>query len=94
MSNTNNKSDFIDLGAIINACRKKWYVFLICVVCTVGIAAVYIRKHNPEYLVCANMMITSDNSTGGMMEGLGGLFGAGANVDDEQFLLILSCEMW
>ncbi len=85
MSNTNNKSDFIDLGAILNACRKKWYVFVICVFCTVGIAAVYIRKHNPEYMVCANMMITSDKASGGMMEGLSSLFGSGANVDDELF---------
>lgn len=87
MGNIKDKSEYIDLEAIIRVCRQKWYIFVICVVCCLGLGIFYIRTHNAQYLVKANMLITTDSSDGGggALSSLSTLFGSSANVDDELY---------
>ncbi len=86
MSNLKDKSEYIDLGEIVKLCRRKWYIFLICILGCLGVAMLYIRTHNSEYLVRANMLISTDSSDpGDSMSRLNSLFGSSANVDDELY---------
>jgi len=86
MSNSKDKSDYIDISAILRQCRQKWYVFAASLVLCVGVAFLYLLTHNSEYMVKANLIITSDSSdSSGAMGGLGSLFGSSASVDDELY---------
>lgn len=87
MNNPKNKNEIIDLGAIARICREKWYIFLACFVGCVAIGLLYVRTHNPEYLVRAKMLVTSDkgDTEAGAMGSLSSLFGSSVKVDDEVF---------
>lgn len=87
MSSGQNDAEMIDFGEMIRDAVKKWYVFAISVVVCVGLAFVYSKIHNTEYLVKANMIISQedDTSPAASLAGLGSLFGSSANVDDEVF---------
>lgn len=86
MSNLKDKSEYIDLGEIVKLCRRKWYIFLICILGCLGVAMLYIRTHNPEYLVRASMLISTDSTDpSDSMGRLSSLFGSSANVDDELY---------
>lgn len=64
-----------------------WYWFLISlIVC--GVAAfVYVRTHPQESRVCASILTSQDDATATMLNGLGGLLGADAYVQDEIFVI-------
>lgn len=87
MSQTQANNDAIDFAGMIREALKKWYVFVISVVLCVGLAFLYSRTRNAEYLVKANLIISQedDTSPAASMAGLGSLFGSNANVDDEVF---------
>ena len=87
MSSGQNDAEMTDFGEMIRDAVKKWYVFTISVVVCVGLAFVYSKIHNTEYLVKANMIISQedDTSPAASLAGLGSLFGSSANVDDEVF---------
>lgn len=87
MSSGQNNAEMIDFGGMIRDAVKKWYVFAISVAVCVGIAFLYSKVRNQEYLVKANMIISQedDTSPAASLAGLGSLFGSSANVDDEVF---------
>lgn len=87
MSSAHDKTEMVDFGGMIRDAVKKWYVFAISVVVCVGVAFVYSKTRNQEYLVKANMIISQedDTSPAASLAGLGSLFGSSANVDDEVF---------
>ncbi len=83
-----NSSDFIDFNALLKLYLSKWYLFVIAVVLCAFIAFIYIRRTPTEYAVRANVLITQENANPmANFGGLGELFGANGNVDDEIFVL-------
>ncbi|MDE5929319.1 MAG: hypothetical protein K2H03_02440, partial [Muribaculaceae bacterium] len=88
MANKVKPQDFIDINAIIRNYRKKWYWFVISVVMFGLLGYVYVKTHNTEYSVHANVLIDDDNSNPLLSSmDLGGLFGTSARVDDEVFIV-------
>lgn len=84
MSSSRESNDMIDVGGMLRGALKKWYVFAISVVVCMGLAFLYTRIHQTEYLVKANLVISQDDATSSM-GGMGALFGSNALVDDEVF---------
>lgn len=84
MSSTQNRKDYIDLGAIVRLCLKKWYYFVIAVALCVGVALLYIARNDPEYVVKANMLV-SEPDDGLSSSPLGSIFGQSSNVNDELY---------
>lgn len=83
-----NSSDFIDFNALLKQYLSKWYLFVISVVFCAVLAFLYTRGTPTEYAVRANVLITKDNPNPmADLGGLGALFGADGNVDDEIFIL-------
>lgn len=88
MANKVKPQDFIDVNAIIRNYRKHWYWFVISVVLFGLLGYVYVKTHNTEYSVHANVLIDDDNSNPLLSSmDLGGLFGTSARVDDEVFIV-------
>lgn len=84
----NKNSDFIDFNAIFRSYLKNWYWFAISLL-LFGLAGyVYVKTHNVEYSIHANVMIDKDESNPLLSSmDLGGLFGSSARVDDEVFII-------
>ncbi len=93
-SSNNNTNETINLIDIVKSVKKQWYLFAASVVCCLAAAVLYIYVAKDEYVVCANVMIRTDNSSAGNMAGafiqsmgLGGLMGSGVSVDDELHIM-------
>lgn len=87
MEKKKRKSDIIDISAIIQQYRAKWYLFAISVAACGALALFWAKTHRPVYEVTANVLIdTGDNDPMSALS-LGGLFGATNYVDDEIFIL-------
>lgn len=88
MANKANAQDFIDFGAILRNYRKAWYWFVISIVLFGLLGYAYVKTHNTQYSVHANILINNDDSNPLLSSTeLGGLFGKSARVDDEVFIV-------
>lgn len=86
---TDNKSEFINVNAILADYRKHWWWFAISAVVCVALGYMYTRVHNDSFNVRANVLITDDNSSSvTSMSGLGDIFGGGNDVEDEVFIIV------
>ncbi len=87
MEKKKRNSDIIDIPALVQQYRSKWYLFAISVVVCCSFAVLWVKTHRPVYAVTANVLIdTGDNDPMSALS-LGGLFGATNYVDDEIFIL-------
>lgn len=83
-----NHSDFINFRELFSTYLSKWYLFVISVIVFGILGYLYSRTQNPVYGVRANVLIQEQsNSLLSNMGGLGDLFGSGAKVDDEIFVI-------
>lgn len=85
-----SNSDFIDIPALIRQYISKWYLFVISVVICGGLAVAYALLRQQDYAVKANILITPEKDSplsGGLMGGLGSLFGSQGYVEDEIFII-------
>lgn len=85
-----SNSDFIDIPALIRQYISKWYLFAISVVLCGGLAVAYALLRQQDYAVKANILITPEKDSplsGGLMDGLGSLFGSQGYVEDEIFII-------
>lgn len=82
-----NSSDFIDIKGLFLKYAKNWYWFAISVViCCMG-AYVVVKKFPQKSQVNASILVTQDDGTASMLNGLGGLLGADPYVQDEIFVI-------
>lgn len=83
-----NKNDYIDVRGLLRKFCSKWYYFLASVVVCCILGMVYCRLFPSKYAVRANVLIQQEgvNPLGGM-GGIDQLFGSGAYVDDEIFVI-------
>ncbi len=87
MEKKKRSSDIIDISALIQQYKSKWYLFGISVAACCALALFWAKIHRPVYEVTANVLIdTGDNDPMSALS-LGGLFGATNYVDDEIFIL-------
>lgn len=87
MEKKKRNSDIIDIPALVQQYRSKWYLFAISIVACCSLAVLWVKTHRPVYAVTANVLIdTGDNDPMAALS-LGGLFGATNYVDDEIFIL-------
>lgn len=84
MSSSRESKDMIDVSSMLRNALSQWYVFAISIILCVGLAFLYSRVHQSEYLVKANLVISQDDATSSM-GGMSALFGSNALVDDEVF---------
>lgn len=88
MASNKHKSDFIDFKSIFKAYRKRWYWFVISLAVFGCLGYLYARKSNPEYQVKANIKIIDREANPLLASSeFQGLFGSGAKVDDEVFVV-------
>lgn len=82
-------NDFVDIKSLFQDYLRHWWWFAISLfVC--GICAyVWVKTHNPQYVVRANVIVSEDDETGSFtaMSGISDLFGSTANVEDEVFVI-------
>lgn len=83
------KSEFIDIQGVLREYMSKWYWFLISLIICIGIGFLVAKKNKPIYEVDANVLISQDDTTSGLMPmgSVGELFGSKAKVDDEVFVI-------
>lgn len=87
MSASKKNSEFIDIKGLFNQYKRNWYWFAISVFLCCLIGYVYAKKHPRENIAKSSILVTQDDSTVNMMNGLGGLFGADPYVQDEIFVI-------
>ncbi|MDE5624771.1 MAG: hypothetical protein K2I61_00445, partial [Muribaculaceae bacterium] len=76
MEKKKRSSDIIDISALIQQYKSKWYLFGISVAACCALALFWAKIHRPVYEVTANVLIdTGDNDPMSALS-LGGLFGA------------------
>lgn len=80
-------SDF-SIKDLLKLCLQKWLWFLICIVLSVGIALFYIYKKQPKYNRYEQILVTNQDSNGGVGEVSNafsslGLFSKNTNVYNE-----------
>lgn len=81
-------SEYFDIKGTLMMYLSKWYLFLISVIICVGLAFVYSKMKKDVFAVRANIAITEENSSPmGMLGSLNEVFGSGARVDDEIFII-------
>lgn len=91
MSQSNLNNETINLIGIAKTIKNNWLIFLISVICCVGLAFTYSKISKDKYVVVSNIMIRQDTSSssgnmvGSFMQqmGLGNLMGQSVSVDDE-----------
>lgn len=83
-----DKSQFFDVKSLFNDYRRHWWWFIISLFLCGAMAVVYVKTHNAQYAVCANVLVSDDN-TGSFtaMSGMSDLFGSSANVEDEVYVI-------
>lgn len=84
------KSDFIDVRAVVQEYLSNWYLFAVSVVVCLALGWVATRIIKPKYAVHANVLISQEDQSAGLMSSmgaLGDLFGSKAKVDDEIFVI-------
>lgn len=87
MEKKKRSSDIIDISALIQQYKAKWYLFALSVCACCALALFWAKTHRPVYEVTANVLIdTGDNDPMAALS-IGGLFGATNYVDDEIFIL-------
>ena len=62
MASKINQADFIDINSILNGYRKSWYWFVISIVFFGLLGYVFVKTHNTEYSVHANLLIDDDEA--------------------------------
>lgn len=83
-----SSSEFIDIKSLINQYVSKWYLFVITVAVTLGLAFVYLKIRKPTYGVRANVLIQVDNSNPlSSLGAVGDLLGSKGRVDDELYVI-------
>ncbi len=81
-------SEYFDIKGTLMMYLSKWYLFLISVIICVGLAFVYTRRTQDIYGVRANISINTESiSPMSMMGSLNDVFGSGARIDDEIFII-------
>ena len=98
--NLNNET--INLVEIAKTLKSNWILFLVSIICCVGLAFCYSKISKDKYVVVSNILISANESTSGNMVGsfmqqmgLGNLMGQGVSVDDELHVISshsLMCE--
>lgn len=82
-----NKSEIIDIKALLRQYRKNWYWFVASLVVCVSIGAFATKFIKPKYEVKANIMLTEESAVekfmGGGLSGVSQLFGGNSNAEDE-----------
>lgn len=83
-----DKSQFFDVKSLFNDYRRHWWWFVISLFLCGALAVIYVKTHNAQYAVCANVLVSDDN-TGSFtaMSGMSDLFGSSANVEDEVYVI-------
>lgn len=83
-----DKSQFFDVKSLFNDYRRHWWWFVISLFFCGALAVVYVKTHNAQYAICANVLVSDDN-TGSFtaMSGMSDLFGSSANVEDEVYVI-------
>ena len=79
--------DFIRIQDLFYLCLSKWYWFLISLIVTMGVAAIYLLK-TPQVFTRSAMILIKDESQGkSMSSDIGfselGLFQSNTNVNNE-----------
>ena len=87
MSKKNKHSEFIDVKGVLNGYLRRWYWFLISVIIFGALGYVYIKKNPQDYQINSSILVTDDDTSTSMLNGLGGLFGSDAYVQDEIFVI-------
>ncbi len=85
---SHKKSEFINIRALIDLYKKKWYWFVISAVVCCSLAFIFVKGMQPKYQVRANVLISQEDG-GGMSNfgGIGDLFGSSGYVEDEIFIV-------
>lgn len=87
MENRKNSSEFIDIRGILRRYLRNWYWFVLSVfICGIG-AYVYVKTHPRQHAIKSSILVTQDEGTVSMLNGLGGLLGADPYVQDEIFVI-------
>ena len=95
MSQSNLNNETINLIGIAKTIKNNWLIFLISVICCVGLAFTYSKISKDKYVVVSNIMIRTDmssssgNMVGSFMQqmGLGSFMGQSVSVDDELHII-------
>lgn len=89
MAASKNNNDFFDIKALFQNYLRHWWWFVISLAVCGVCAYVWVKTHNPEYVVRANVIVSDEDETGSFtaMSGLSDLFGSTANVEDEVFVI-------
>lgn len=95
MSQSNLNNETVNLIEIAKTIKNNWLIFLISVICCVGLAFTYSKISKDKYVVVSNIMIRADmssssgNMVGSFMQqmGLGNLMGQSVSVDDELHII-------
>lgn len=85
--NNNKKNEFIDIKGLFNQYLKYWYLFAISIIICLFCGYVFAKTHPKENVVNASLLVAQDESTANMLNGLGGLFGTDAYVQDEIYVI-------
>lgn len=80
-------NEIFNIREVIADYIKNWYWFAISIVLFVGLAYVYAKTHPQKNQICASILVTQDDGTASMLNGLGGLLGADPYVQDEIFVI-------
>lgn len=86
------KSELIDVKGILKSYLRKWYWFVISVVCCLIIGFMFIKTMRPQYEVKANIILTENDAlssvmSAGGLSGVSALLGGNASAEDEVEIL-------
>lgn len=85
-----NSTDTWDLGKIWDKNKRYWWVFAVCLVGCLSLAALYLYKKAPVYAVTSSILVSQEDNgadVGASLVKNLSLGGASANVDDEVIVL-------
>ena len=85
-----SSNDAWDLGKIWDKNKRYWWVFAVCFVGCLSLAALYLYKKAPVYAVTSSILVSQEDNgadVGASLVKNLSLGGASANVDDEVIVL-------
>lgn len=77
----------IDVSGLFRGYLRRWYWFALSVIICGCIGYVYIKTHPQKRQILSSILVSQDDGTASMLNGLGGLFGADPYVQDEIFVI-------
>ena len=87
MSNKNKRTEYIDVKGALKGYLKRWYWFLLSLIFCGACAYVFTKINPQKSRVESSILVTQDDNTANLLNGLGGLFGADPYVQDEVFVI-------